>query len=180
MANNTKILRYDLGEDLSMLLKKLDTTFEELDRLKGATNQVKLDVLFQKINVNMLADEEKAIMRDLIQGFNQSKKHISERVVALEESLKAIEQYEIDKNETYTYDAYGNVKTQVVKRLNASNSLVDYYTVTYYYLDESAGKLNYSEKKFKNTENRNVTIRKVYGYTGDDIVSITTRTTVSD
>lgn len=154
----TKILLYDLEENVQKIIQDLidiQGTYESLkERL---TN----------INPELFDPDTKAVIKDLIDSFHRTNKHLSERL----EDLK-LESDEGNYDEVYEYDSDGDVIRHVVS--GDKN-----YTITYHYSENENKELMYSEKTYRNSKGEQVTIRKNYTYDEtSNIRHIQTTTTI--
>jgi hypothetical protein len=168
MANKpTKILLYDLAEDIRSILKDLLRLQEGFPSLYDRLTRVGLD---------MLDVDTKRVVEDLINGYNATGKLTIQRVKDLELLLQISLTDGKDGSEEFTYDPeYQNVTKHTVKDSLGTVT----FTIDYHYADLPTGKLSYSEKKFKDGENNDVIVRKDYTYDeNENISSITTKTTV--
>lgn len=151
----TKILRQDLGFDIQNLLTELETA-----RSTKATLSERLTEI--ETNITDHTDELLAHSNDItsLQGdVNKLKGGVDPELG--------------NYHEKYGYDANGNV----IKETWTGDKN---YTIDYVYKDAVNGTLDYSEKKYVNTDGKNVTIKKVYVYdtlTGN-IVDVDTTTTI--
>lgn len=175
MANPTKILANDLDGDLGQV-------FIELNKIKGDFKS--LDERFSNIDVDMLGEDEKKVLQDLIDAyFNDSKGLTRERIQKIEDLLTqlqedlsniSISQEAIEMgnfNEEFVYDTEGNVTKHTVTGERA-------FTVTYNYKTDGSGELIDSSKVFQDEEGNDVEIKKIYTYTNGDITGIQTTTIV--
>ena len=171
----TKILPYDLDEDFKKLvddLKRLQGDFPSLfDRL---TN----------IGVDLMDKDSKKVVQDLITAYNDTSKLTIERIKTIEKRLDNLDYIlkismaeSLDGTEDFVYDnVYQNVTKHTVK--DKDGALV--FTIDYVYADLPSGKLNYSEKKFKDKDQKDVTVKKTYTYdANENIKSIATTITVA-
>ncbi len=167
----TKILMYDLDD-------KLQEIFLDLVEFKG-----NYDTLYESltsINVEGMSGDTKKVIKDLIDAYNNDfKGTASERIRNLEDkimqlgdeiSLETLDQGSF--NETFDYDADGNVILHTVK--GDRN-----YSVRYNYKNNNSGELTTSVKTFTDTSGNQVKIVKAYTYTNGDITGIETTTTIT-
>jgi hypothetical protein len=165
-SNPTKILLYDLDADLGKLmddLKKLQGEFPTLyDRLT-------------KIGVDLLDEDTKRVVQDLINGYSKTSKLTVKRIEDLEYMLQVALTDGKDGSEKFTYDpTYQNVTKHEVK--DTLGSVL--FTVDYEYVSLESGKLKHSIKTFKDAEKNTVEVKKVYTYDlNDNITDIVTTTT---
>lgn len=161
MPYPTKILLYDLDAEIQQIINDLKAIQGSYATLKDRLTN---------INSDLFDPDTKAVIEDLITSLNNTNKHISERIEAIE---LANTEGEGNYNESFTYDADGNVITHTVT--GDKN-----YTITYNYKTDGSGDLIYSEKIYTRSNGDQVTIRKDYTY--DDkgnIINIQTTTTVT-
>jgi hypothetical protein len=188
----TKILKFDLGFELQELIADLENSKGTKASLTERLND--LDTLLASdgwIQINMLDLDIKNVIQNLLDGEAASGKTIVERVGGLETRVTNLESSSTTAdvaslktkvkmlgeygnfNETFTYDANGNVTKHTVTGDVA-------FTIDYVYADPVAGTLNYSEKKYVDENGKNVTIHKQYTYDASgNITSITTITTIA-
>lgn len=179
----TKILKSDLGFEIQTLLT-------DLENAKGskASLPVRLDDLDSLLKsagwmkVEMLDTPIKEIIENLMGGKTDSGKTIVERVTSLEVLRGDISDLKTKVNmlgeygsfnEVFGYDTNGNVNKHTVTG-DVS------FTIDYVYSDPVSGTLSYSEKKYKASDDKSVTIKKVYAYNAatGDITGINTTTTI--
>lgn len=182
MASNTKIARYDLSEDLEII-------FTQLDQLKSDQLSTDIFEILTNINASMLADDEKEVMTDLINGFlNDGKGLTIPRIRVIEKTLEtfaeSLEKLELaiknlatssliegNLQEVFTYDPiYGNVTNHAVTGDKT-------YNVAYNYADEENGVLSTSLQTLVDNEGQDVAITKTYVY--DALGNITDINTVT-
>lgn len=170
MPKPTKILQYDLDITLSKV-------FDELAQLKAEMNQTSLFDLFTNIDVNMLSEDEARVVKDLMDGYTESKKLTIKRIKDIELLLQIALTDGQDGSEHFDYDKdYQNVEKHTIKDVDGKVL----YTIDYKYADLAAGKLSYSEKKFTDQDGNAVSVKKTYTYdSNDNITDIVTRTTVT-
>jgi YD repeat-containing protein len=160
MSYPTKILLYDLDTEIQQIIN-------DLKAIQGSYTTLK-DRL-TNINTDLFDPDTKAVIEDLITSLNNTSKHISERIEAIE---LANAEGEGNYNEDFTYDPDGNVITHTVT--GDKN-----YTVTYNYKSDGSGELTYSEKTYTRSNGDQVTIRKDYTYDANgNITNIQTTTTI--
>lgn len=161
MPYPTKILLYDLDTEIQQIIN-------DLKEIQGSYATLK-DRL-TNINTDLLDSDTKAVIEDLITSFNNTHRHISERIESIE---LANTEGEGNYNESFTYDADGNVITHTVT--GDKN-----YTITYNYKTDGSGELTYSEKTYTRSNGDQVTIRKDYTYDAKgNITNIQTITTIT-
>ncbi|OXB94743.1 hypothetical protein [Parageobacillus galactosidasius] len=161
MPYPTKILLYDLDTEIQQIINDLKAIQGSYATLKDRLTN---------INTDLLDSDTKAVIEDLITSFNNTHRHISERIESIE---LANTEGEGNYNESFTYDADGNVITHTVT--GDKN-----YTITYNYKTDGSGELIYSEKTYTRSNGDQVTIRKDYTYDAKgNITNIQTITTIT-
>ena len=171
----TKILTYDLDDDFKKLI-------DDLKRIQGAFPSL-FDRL-SNIGVDLMDKDAKKVVQDLITGYNDTSKLTIERIKGIEKRLDDLDYLlqialaeSVEGTEVFDYDpVYQNVTRHTVK--DKQGALV--FTIDYTYADLPSGKLNYSEKKFKDKNQKDVTVKKVYTYdANENIKNITSTITIA-
>lgn len=165
-SNPTKILTYDLDPELGKLvddLKKLQGTYSTLyERLT-------------KIGVDLLNEDEKKVIQDLLDGYTKTSKQAIKRIQDLEAIIPLAMTDDETGSDKFTYDPeFQNVTKHEVK-----NGLgVAVYTVNYEYVSLESGKLKQSIKTYTDADSNTVTVTKVYTYDANDNITdiVTTKT----
>jgi hypothetical protein len=174
-TNPTKILLYDLDADLGKII-------DDLMRLQGDFPSL-YDRLIN-IGVDLLDEDTKRVVQDLIDGYDDSGKLTIQRIIDVNKRVDDLEfllQIALtdgqDGTEDFTYDPeYQNVTKHTVK--DALGAVV--FTIDYNYADLATGKLSYSEKKFKDAKDNDIVVRKDYTYDeNENIKKIVTATSIT-
>jgi hypothetical protein len=173
-SNPTKILLYDLDATLGQVMKDLQLVQGDFDTLYDRLTH---------IGVDLMDDDTKAILQDLIDGQNSSGKLTIERITDNLNSIKVIQdQLKVDLSDdaegtqTFLYDSYQNVQTETLVGLDGATI----FSTTYNYSDAASGKLNTSVKTYTDTDDNTITLTKTYGYdSNDNIHTIETTKTVT-
>lgn len=169
---STKILKYDLADSLQQV-------FNDIEQIQNELSVSSFYYVLQNINTNMLADDEKAIMQDLLNAYQTTSEHIGVRVANIKNKLEAIGIDEEPQYEEFIYDeTTRDVLHHYVYTDNTKTEEVYHIDYTY---DEATGNLTQSNKVFINDKGEEITITKTYGYNANgDINTITTTRTVVD
>lgn len=173
----TKILREDLAFEIRELFTELENA-----RLGKVTLSEKLNELGLDITVDRLDASYRDLIQAIIDDHASTGETIIERINALvvgssdtadlKTKVNMLGEYG-NFSESFTYDTSGNVSKHTVTGDVA-------FTIDYVYKDAASGTLNYSEKKYKDAEGKNVTIKKIYTYdaASGNITGIATTTTI--
>lgn len=175
MANNTKILRYDLDRDLQ-------NVFEQLDKLKKEKGSIDLYEIFTNIDFNMLGPDEQKVILDLIVGSKKTGYSVTDRIEKLEKrkGYSVDSMIEGDYNEAFQYNADGEIIQH--KATGDVNFVTNYGYGPLIPVGTSSAVtgvtvLTTSTSTFISSEGRNVQVKKTYKYdASENIVAIETDT----
>ncbi|ARC67412.1 MULTISPECIES: hypothetical protein [Bacillus subtilis group] len=168
-TNTTKIALYDLDPQAAILL-------EDLIRVRGS--YASLYERLTSINTELFDADTKKAVEDLIDGYNKTSKLTNERIEEIELMMKVSVSETMNGVEELVYDPdYQQVTRHIVK--SPAGSIL--YTIDYVYKDIENGILDYSEKRFSNTDSEIISVKKVFSYDeNENIIKIETKTTIGE